>query len=208
MDSGPQAFGLGRVSGQVDFQQFLKSRPVLILLLCLKFSIIAYFCISPGSKITNKYNQEICIYSENKESTCYVGMQVTLLGIVEAIVFLCAEYFMWKSSSVKHRRRIIRAGLGIGGVECFFCFIAFLYIFFTWVGTPVPNNVSTANANFAILFIFLDIFAWGYFTLLEYQRLEKGVDPEFMGSFGTEDAAQFSTYAAEENEYQDPNIPK
>lgn len=48
----------------------------------------------------------------------------------------------------------------------------------------------------------------GYFTLLEYQRLEKGVDPEFMGAFGTEDAAQFSTYAAEDNEYQDPNIQK
>lgn len=46
------------------------------------------------------------------------------------------------------------------GIECFFCFFTFLYIFFTWIGTPVPDDVSTANANFAILFIFLDIFAW------------------------------------------------
>lgn len=35
MDSGPQAYGLGRTSGQVDIQQFLKTTPVLVRLLCL-----------------------------------------------------------------------------------------------------------------------------------------------------------------------------
>ncbi|XKL67119.1 hypothetical protein PGB90_010539 [Kerria lacca] len=205
MDSGPQAYGLGRTSGQVDIQQFLKTTPVLVRLLCLKFSIIAYFCISPGSKVWNEeQKQEVCIYSDEKESTCNMGIQFTLLGIVGAIVFLCTEYFMWKSASVKHRRRIIRGGLVAGGIECFLCLMAFFYIFFTWVGTPVAENVSTTNANFAILFIFLDIFAWGYFTLLEYQRLEKGVDPEFMGAFGNEDAAQFNAYAADESEYHGP----
>lgn len=49
------------------------------------------------------------------------------------------------------------------------------------------------------------IFFQAYFTLLEYQRLEKGVDPEFMGAFTNEDTAQFSAYAADENEYQDPS---
>lgn len=50
MDSGPQAFGLGRVSGQVDFQQFLRSRPVLIRLLCLVRELfnIYYSLLSVG----------------------------------------------------------------------------------------------------------------------------------------------------------------
>ncbi len=48
----------------------------------------------------------------------------------------------------------------------------------------------------------------GYFTFLEHQRLEKGVDPEFMGAFTSDDTAQFNAYAADENDYQDPSTQK
>lgn len=47
MDSGPQAYGLGRSTGHVDIHQFLKTTPVLIRLLCLvckiHFSILSVF---------------------------------------------------------------------------------------------------------------------------------------------------------------------
>ncbi len=59
------------------------------------------------------------MYSREKENTCYIGVQTSLLGIVEAIIFICTEYFMWKSASVKHRRRIIRAGFVVGGKYVF-----------------------------------------------------------------------------------------
>lgn len=35
MDSGPQAYGLGRASGQVDVQQFVQSMNVVIRIICL-----------------------------------------------------------------------------------------------------------------------------------------------------------------------------
>lgn len=57
--------------------------------------------------------------------------------------------------------------------------------------------------DFTVLIIIIFLLQ-GYFTLLEYQRLEKGVDPEFMGAFGNEDAAQFNAYAADESEYHGP----
>lgn len=72
--------------------------------------------MSAGTRVIDEETRtEICIYSREKESTCIVGVQVTLVGMVAGIAFLCTEYFMWRSASVKHRRRIIRTGLAVGG---------------------------------------------------------------------------------------------
>ncbi|XP_050541040.1 synaptogyrin [Daktulosphaira vitifoliae] len=197
MDTGPQAYGAGKVGGAFDVQNFVRKPHVFVRLLSLLFGLIVYFCASSGSwTIDPNTKEEVCMF-KMKRFNCHIGGFVGFTSVIVAAVFVGGEYYFENVPSVKSRKHYVLLDLGFSSLWAFWNFLLFCYLSNAWSNTPdFSDSISTANPSAAIYFTLFAIFVWGTSAYFAYQRYQMGVDPAFVSSF---EADQFGTYDEAQN---------
>ncbi|XP_014664576.1 PREDICTED: synaptogyrin-1-like [Priapulus caudatus] len=181
-----RAYGAGKAIQGIDPLRVIKKPRVILRLVSLLFSIIVFGCISSQAWYTDKEGYTWCQYNHDSNA-CSFGVAVGVIAFLGLILFLVSDVIFENLSSIKTRKHIVIADMGISGLWTFMWFICFCYLTNAWSRSVVenlPRDGSGRNGvQGAITFCFFSIFTWAGMTFFAVKRFREGVSATFMPGY-------------------------
>ncbi|XP_032896940.1 synaptogyrin-3 isoform X2 [Amblyraja radiata] len=168
------AYGAGKAGSGVDPIAFLKQPQTILRILSWVFSIVVFASIVNEGYVNKGNNQLYCVFNKNDDA-CNYGISIGITAFFICVLYITLDFYFPQLSSIKDRKRVVMADLGLSGLWTFLWFVSFCFLANQWQYTPsenLPLNQGADAARAAVAFSFFSILSWGYLSLLAFDKLK------------------------------------